>query len=68
MQAQPFAFFFSLLIFLYLKIPQFCLQFWMTQNQAEVILAFFLFGALMSAQIFSFIFVSKSTERGYLVS
>jgi len=53
--------------FLYVKIPQFAGLFWFTQNQAEVILAFFIFGSLIGAQNLSLLAISFTQTRYRLI-
>jgi len=43
-------------------------MFWMTQNQAEVILAGFIIGSLFGAQLLGFIAACKSRSTGFRVS
>lgn len=54
-RAQPFAILLATFFFLILKIPQFASLFWFTQNQGQVLLAFFSFGYLIASQNLSFI-------------
>ena len=53
--------------FLYVKIPQFTALFWFTQNQAEVVLAFFIFGSLIGAQNLSLVAISYTQSRYRLI-
>lgn len=43
---------------MFLKMPQFCSLFWFTQNQADIISAFFALGFLVGAQGLNFLVVA----------
>jgi len=52
--------------FLIVKIPQFASLFWFTENQGEVLLAFFAVGSLFGAQIFGFLVVAGHKSYRWL--
>ena len=46
-KSQPFAILWAVFFFVYLKLPQFCSLFWLTQNQGDIATAFFAIGFLL---------------------
>jgi hypothetical protein len=41
-----------------MKIPQYCQLFWFTQNQADIIVTFFVLGSLIGSQNIAILAVS----------
>jgi len=58
MRIQPFAILLATFFFLYMKIPQYCQLFWFTQNQADIIVTFFVLGSLIGSQNIAILAVS----------
>ena len=61
-RSQPLALFLATFFFIFMKLPQFMSMFWFTQNEAEVALAFFVFGSLVGSQNFSFLIMNFAKD------
>lgn len=57
-QSLPFPILLTVFFYLYQKLPQYASLFWFTQNQQDVIAAFFACGSLLGAQSFNFLVVA----------